>query len=250
MITSSNRIERNKNEFSEQMYQSLKDLQNDALRFDNGDIFAIKRSSVTLRSLFYDKKSSHSLLNLMNLTNKRFPTLTNKFSEKDNINYGTLHFIRLPKQPPFTGYYDTMLCTDTKVKSYLPFEKWWKQPILKFCSLIVTRESLIKIEANQDGGAHFDSKVNKNYKNLQNGSTGFRMFPQKLNKFIFENYFGGDQSKDINPQNINLGLTRQIVHETLLAFNDEYKLHYKPNFDTNLKRRLNNFIFQFKSTKN
>lgn len=223
---------------------ALNDLKSDAERYDNGEFSAINRSSVTLRTIFY---GSNNILNHLKIKGQtKLPTFTPTFTDKDIVNYGALDFIRLPKYFKNEEYFDTMLFgmrDDIKPIRQLKVKKWIKQPIFRFNSIDMSRESLIQIEANQDGGAHVDEQINKFYRRMRDGDSSFVINTDS--KINFDNFIGGKFSdKGVFPKYVNWGLTRQIVHETLLAFNDQFSLNYSPNFKNNLNKRLNPIIYR------
>lgn len=178
----------------------------------------------------------------------RIPTFTDTFNNTDVLNYGALQFVRFPKYFNNTRYFDTMIFNpknDNPIR-YLKLKHWWKQPILRLFNTDLTRENLVCFESNEDGGAHFDEQINKVFKSLRDGESSFRIIGKDMNSFMFANFIGGKNvGDDVYPTYINWGLTRQIVHETLLSFNDEFNLNYMPNLNENLSRRLNPFIYQF-----
>lgn len=236
-------------ELRDRLRWSLLDLKSDAKRYDKGEFSAINRSSVTLRTIFYNSGKSKGILKQLRIEgNLRMPTFTKTFDDKDVLNYGSLQFIRFPKYFNNAKYFDTMIFrpeNDTPI-TYLKLKKWWKQPILRLFNTDLTRENLVYFESNEDGGAHIDEQINKVFKSLRDGDSSFRIIGKDINSFMFANFIGGENvGDDVYPTYINWGLTRQIVHETLLSFNDEFNLNYMPNLNKNLSRRLNPFTYQF-----
>ena len=123
------------------------------------------------------------------------------------------------------------------------FKRWLKQPIFRYDFIDLSRENLIRFMANEDGGAHVDSKINKFFKDLRDGNSSFKIH---CNNEVFKNLIGGfNDHNDVFPTYINWGLTRQIVHETLLAFDEKFNLNYNPDLERNFNKRLNKFIFNF-----
>lgn len=232
-------------EFQDRLLWALNDLKSDAERYDNGEFSAINRSSVTLRTLFY---TSSCILNQLGIARKiELPSFTPEFTKHDCINYGALVFTRLPKYSKTNKYFDTMLFNPNVNYHKMKFNHWLKQPLLRYSFIDLSRENLIRFMANEDGGAHVDSKINKFYKNLRDGDSSFKIINSDIkDDEVFKNMIGGfNNHKDVFPTYINWGLTRQIVHETLLAFNEKFDLGYNPNLNKNINKRLNKIIFNF-----
>lgn len=233
-----------KKEFQDRLLWALNDLKSDAERYDNGEFSAINRSSVTLRTLF---THSNCIVNQLGLTRKiELPSFTPEFTKHDCINYGALVFTRLPRYSKTNKYFDTMLFNPNINYQKKKFKKWFKQPILRYDFTDLSRENLIRFMANEDGGAHVDSQINKFYKNLRDGNSSFKIITSDIDDNLFKDIIGGiNNHKNVFPQYINWGLTRQIVHETLLAFDSKYNLGYKPNLNSNFEKRLNKVIYNF-----
>lgn len=244
-------LRKNKNrEFHDRLLWALNDLKNDAERYDHGEYSAINRSSVTLRTIFYG--SSNILKQLRIIGKIKIPTFTSSFTERDCVNYGALDFVRLPKYFKSSDYFDTMLFSlrnNPEPIKKMKIKKWLQQPIFRYDFIDLSRGNLIKFEANQDGGAHVDPQINKFYKSLRDGDSSFKILTKDMDQKIFENIIGGINNKEmVFPQYINWGLTRQVVHETLLAFNTEFNLGYTPDLTSNFNKRLNKVIFKFSAS--
>lgn len=249
-------------ELANSLLTSLYDLVDDAKRYDNGDINAIKRSAITLRSLLYDKPYSHSLLNQMGLDrNVQFASFAKSYDDYSTaISFNRLLFTRfkiknslLIKHP----FYDTFMFYPDHEQPYdfLSFNDWWNQDLITFrnddssVDNSITRKDLILAEANQDGPAHFDQRINKIYKGYRDGLTGFIAGKDghKINPVLHKFYIGGyDIDKNTiqeatRPTGITLSLTRQVVHEVLISLNQHgrYRLTYNPDFDKMFKAKLN-----------
>lgn len=161
---------------------------------------------------------------------------------------------------PSKRYYDTYLFApknDYKPDYWLPFNKWWhgKLITLKYVEeqFSFTRQNIVMIEANQDGGAHFDANIQPYYEWFKNGATGPVL--KTRNKKLYQGLFGGDikslKPDDLifKPKDINLAMTRQIVHEVLLSIMQlkrlTFQVNYEPDFNHNINNRLNRAFLQF-----
>ena len=249
-------------ELENTLIDSLNDLVSDAKRYDSGDVFAIKRSSITLRSIFYSKPNTPSIIKQLGLEEKiHLATFSKDYSNQDSIfSFNHLFFARFKRQNKLLfhqPFYDTLLFYPGKAQpyEYLTFSDWWNQPLVTFKDSSnelddsLQRKTLIVKEANQDGPAHFDERIDELYQKYRSGANSFSfgVDGKPVNPAIFETYVGGymlDPStiyKAVKPKDINLPLTRQVVHEVLISFNKtgKYHVNYHPDFLTLYNGKLN-----------
>ncbi|MFH0734377.1 MAG: hypothetical protein V1773_06190 [bacterium] len=211
---------RGKAEKIENFVEQIQFLEKSCREYDNGEINEIKRISVHLRNLLKDSKSVKSALeHLEEKTNlKYWDSSTKNFGfcnykinnmqhctvfdvgvymglvmkEISGINGSyTYHFSPLFREP------------DWQNQGYLDFSRWYSQVIyFDPKGSKITREKLILTVAEQDGGSHFDLKVNDHYyKFKQKDSLSLIVNGKKV---VFEN----------NPAFASL---RQIAHELLVS---------------------------------
>lgn len=248
------RIHRNsiRKEAKRQLIESLRDLSRDAVNYDKGDFYAVNRSSVTLRSIFYHSEYSHSLIQTLDIENNLY--FKSFAPRKDNhvvANYGNLYtarFLHFNYLNNTNEFQDVLIFNPFNSHPHsLPFEDWWEEPLIYFSNDILNRKQLILAAANQDGGAHFDANIKerfRSYYNFKYGNTGF--FPtEPENPEIMRKLFGGiytsPKSKLINYSGVTLALLRQVIHEVEISFSNWQKLptNYNPNFNYNWRRKLN-----------
>lgn len=251
-------------EAKDALQENLSYLIRDARDYDNGDFQTIKRSAGTIRTLFYDTKNSTSLLKVLKLKD----TLTMKsyvqHIDKEVINYSDIYFVRYKDRRTKAKYYDTFIFypTDDSKVSTLSVEKWWNENIITFNDKnqgkdgSLTRQDLIKVIANKEGIAHFDTamdgKIPRRYIGFKRGYTGVHI--ESINSpALFHRLIGGDYSpdeQDIYGVDLHLALMRQIVHETLISLipATNSNLVYKPNFKRNVDQRLNQEIWRLNAT--
>jgi len=233
-----------------QLIDSLQDLISDANRFDHGDLRAIKRSAVTLRTLYYDKNKSHSLLKeIGDKQYIKFLSYSNPV-KKDVYYFGNL-FVAVFMTRAIGKYAYRYLFFPEKTATFknLNFDSWWNGEVIRMHSNDLTREKFIKIMANEDGGAHFDSKINEEYANLRDGNTG--VIIQAGNTSSSSMLLGNNDTNMVKPKNIELAIMRQIVHESIVSLIRWYRLpiEYKPDFNYLWQRKINAIGFHF-SAKN
>lgn len=247
------RVNRLPEETKQQLVESVEALILDSEAYDNGMFNMIKRSSATLRMLFYDSRTSHSLINQIESKKSLKMYSFIDYPIKQEIFYGSIYCARFLAQPPKVEYYDTFLFNPLKKRHIeLSFYDWWNGTIFRVGkNSDFSRGKIIITLANQDGGAHFDPTIDSNYSSLIKGTTGFQIPPQSNNHI----FLGG--SPDYNNQpvqftDIHLAIMRQIVHEAILSLikNFSLKMHYNPNFEYNWNRKINPIAFHFSASRN
>lgn len=258
-------------EAKETLEDSLQYLINDAKEYDKGNFKAIKRAAGTLRTLLLDpknprpKSNTESLLHVLDVKDDVTMKSFVKSKTADAIDYNYIYFARFKDTRTRNKYYDTFLFhpnLDTNPR-YLDFNTWWEENLITFKGNIygedtefdssISRENLITIEANKDGIDHFDKdisgKASKNYFWFKRGKTGFHI-QGPINPILHNQLLGGDydpNETDISGHDINLALTRQIVHEVLISLLPYFNLQldYRPDFETNWHAKLNRMGWKF-----
>ena len=245
------RISRVPKEIRAQLINCIEDLINDSSLYDQGNFKAIKRSSTVLRMLFYDSNTSHSITKQIDSKDKlRFIVSNPPIKANEIVYYGSIFVARF-KLPGLSNsnYYDTYLFDKDfhNLNREINFNLWWNEPILRVFSTEITRGSLIRIIANQDGGAHFDPKIDSNYVNIVNGKTGFKILGAYSDLLILGT--PEKSNKDLLFYDAHLALMRQIVHETIISLIKTYSLPltYSPDFEYNRNRKTNIISFQLQA---
>ena len=240
------KIKRLPSEAHTQLVDSIHDLISDADRFDHGDLRAIKRSAVTLRTLYYDSKMSHSLLS--EIDDKQHIKLISYSNptKKDIYYYGSLFVVVFMTRAVGKYAYRYLFFPGqgTTIKN-LNFDKWWNGEIIRMDSDNLTRKEFVRIMANQDGGAHFDPTLDKAYTNLRDGNAGFVITARNTSSSSM--LLGNDDTSEIRAKNIELAIMRQIVHESIISLIRWYRLplNYKPDFNYLWQRKINSIGFHF-----
>jgi hypothetical protein len=131
--------------------------------FDEGHVDEAQRISNCLRIIFHNKGRSVSILahlekediNLLSSAGKTFILPGVIYMELlVRLNTGTgVH----PKLDSGRGYKE------------LSFNEWWNMPVLIYDGINFSRKLLTLYLAEQDGGSHVDSKLNKDYSILTKG---------------------------------------------------------------------------------
>lgn len=240
----SNKRLRSASSLAEQLERQIKYLKNSARLFDEGDEDEAIRLATTLRVLLHDstnKESAPSLLRQCGIKDTllfedtgiyrdRYDTVTNEWAKRHSGDENTMI---LGISPVDMGLVITGLNHEGQPAWVAPlrprvfplhhpasgaemppqpFDKWWKTPLIEGSDFrAFSRENLVCIMTNQDGGAHVDPGLDIDYENLCKDSLG-------------SSWLTGDGSVSSNPDdfipvtgNVAASSVRQITFEVLLT---------------------------------
>lgn len=246
-------IKRSFSDIQDAIKYSIHKLIIDCKNYDAGDLYALYGDSSILRNLFYNSRQNKPLIQLVQ-AHKAIRMYSYTCFQNSEIDYGSTIMARLPDTLHHNEYTTIYLFNPdivTKVHK-LPFARWWEQPIFKFGNTIINRRILVKLDANQNGGSHFDPEIDSQYYYLLTGKTGIEM---EVNFYNFQTIFGGDSSligKKLKPSNLPGALLREVIHETITSFCNYFDFieeEYDPNFQFNLSRNRLNFTGKFDLVK-
>jgi hypothetical protein len=230
-----NRTPRDADEFEKQLDRQLAFLERSSDLFDQGNYDEAVRLATTIRVLVYDSGGSTSVLTHLGLreslqyidtgvyrdlldpallanAQKLMPDITYARASAEDIGlvelgdagggkvgwYAPLRLRRFgPGTPP-----------DLATKDHSNFGPWWTDPLVESSSgKLFSRFDLIKIMANQDGGAHVDAGLDADYRALSHDSfLSAEHGPDVGNKFP-----GGDIPEAVH--NVAFASVRQIAFE-------------------------------------
>jgi len=144
---------------------------------DEKEILALPISTA-IRVLVHDTPKSISLLEHLKRKNIKFLS-TNTAAPKEKIHLGLVRRINFGVNDGKGGearYWP--LCNEKyfqmpNEKNYLNFEEWWSlEKIFINHQSVLTRKDLVLHVANKDGGAHFDTNVEKRYDDFRHSWSG------------------------------------------------------------------------------
>tara|TARA_R110001599_G_scaffold221395_4_gene420000 strand:- start:16925 stop:17596 length:672 start_codon:yes stop_codon:yes gene_type:complete len=209
-------MKRTEDEFIENFIEQMRFLKKSCDEYDKGDESEVKRISVCLRNLLKDKNRDISALSHLKMkeslkfrdsstknggmSNYIFDRLENSIVLVMDIYMGlVIKKVTSTEEVPKYKFEPLFFQPDWQQNVLLNFNNWYEQVIYKDpVGSSLTRERLILSIAEQDGGNHFDLKVNnKYYQFKQNDSLQLYVNGQIVE---FEN----------NPAFTSL---RQIAHE-------------------------------------
>jgi hypothetical protein len=134
--------------------------------------------STAIRVLVHDTNSSTSLLSHLNKKSVQFVS-TNFVQRNESIHLGLVRRINVGVTDGKGGeakYWP--LCGERyfpcpKERHLLTFQNWWdEERVFESNNSILTRHDLILAVSNKDGGAHFDTKVQKKYDDFRHTWSG------------------------------------------------------------------------------
>ena len=141
------------------------------------DIIALSISTA-IRVLIHDTNSSISLLKHLDKKNIKFISTNHKTKNKV-VHLGLVRRINVGVKNGVGGeakYWP--LCNEEifpmpKCEAYIEFKEWWEEEeIFVSSESVLTRKDLVLSMANKDGGAHFDTKVQKKYDDFRYSWSG------------------------------------------------------------------------------
>lgn len=204
-------------DFERDLAEQIHFLVKSARDYDNGDYIEAKKMSVNLRNLLHDTRGlTTSLLTHLGKKNIKFYDtsiedipgnlfpLTGLVLYKVNVNPGK------PTELTYDAPLDNSFHTREKEK--YNFNAWWSRKIIddrKGNKL--TRKKLVLTTCQQDGGAHVDAEIIENY-----------MESLKAQHMKPMGQHGG-----VILSNIIYASIRQITHEVLKTFQDEFPDYFK-----------------------
>jgi len=211
-------MQRSKEEFIDNFKEQVKFLKKSCEDYDNGDESEIKRISVCLRNLLKDKNRDVSALSHLKEKEKiNFWDSSTKSGGVSNYIINNMRNCTVWVMDIYMGLVIKEISGNNgtykynfkplfykpswQKQDYLPFLNWYEQVIYyDSTGSSLTREDLILSIAEQDGGNHFDIKLNNKYYQFKQKNS------LKLNVngriVVFEN----------NPA---FSSVRQIAHEVL-----------------------------------
>lgn len=223
------KMPRKENEFVDNFVEQMKFLKKSCSEYDNGDESEIKRISVSLRNLLKDNNKNVSALSHLNKKESlHYWDSSTKSGGMSNFIINNIQNCTFWVMDIYMGLVIKEITGIDGVYTYhfkpllhqpiwqrndiLDFTSWYKQVIYYDPDgSSLTRENLILSIAEQDGGNHFDLKINNKYHQFkQKDSLRLNVNGQII---VFEN----------NPAYTSL---RQIAHEFIETINHSELARY------------------------
>jgi len=200
-------------ELKSHLIEQISFIESSAESFDAGAEEEAKRLALNIRILVHDTKNSHSLLNQIGKKLDFYDT-SSDFDSNNILNHGGL--ISTLSEPHQARYVANLDNIPPNVAKMIEFESWWEKIVFSDeQGHKLSRKDLITTAANQDGGAHVDSSLDKTYADISRNGLGF----------VYT--VNGTEQKIINKP--ELAAIRQIAHEVLKTLKPGYekKIEYQ-----------------------
>lgn len=190
----------------ELLKEQINFLKSSCVSFDDGFSGEAKRIATVIRVLVHDTKNSHSLLNLLNLKNIEFYNSSYKLEPSNSCTHIGLVFMRIElvnNGSEYLPFLDDVLPDSNRLDK---FENWWSEIVIKDKNHnSFSREDIILLVSNKEGGAHVDPKLDIKFENLLR------------NNSINWHFNSGGKVKPFGKESNQLVMAsiRQIGHELL-----------------------------------
>lgn len=190
--------------------ENLSFLKASSASFDSGFMAEAKRLAVTTRVLIHDTGESKSILGQLNFKNDM--NFYNTSFPYDSENLAPHHGLVMLKFLSTGGSYVAPLSESTKLPSrlnnYVSFSDWWNEVVINDKEGgSYTREQIVKVLANKDGGAHVDPKIDEDYDELK-----------KNNRMVWVQVISdGATEKESGIPEVELHSMRQIAYELIVS---------------------------------
>ncbi len=196
-------IEQSEEELKKKLEEQIQLLINSCKTYDDGSKVEAINMAIRIRVLVHDTSRSTSLLKLL---------------DKKNILFYDTAYEYDPANIPTTGLAAQQIVGGKGVewipnldifnygRGKISFQEWWSQlVIVDFKNNEFSREQLITIMANKDGGAHIDHELPSEYQDIASGTSL------------------GWTDMNGNPiEDMHLASVRQISYEVLKTLKDEF----------------------------
>lgn len=166
------------NQLSERLAEHIQLLTTLCECYDNGnDIIGIPIATA-IRVLVHDTEKSKSLLAHLECKNAQYLS-TNFRNQREPIHLGLVRRINVGVVDGKGGeakYWP--LCDERYFPAqrehfkFLSFDDWWGERIFENRTSYLTRKDLVLAIVNKDGGAHFDTEVEKRYDDFRKSWSG------------------------------------------------------------------------------
>ncbi len=200
------KVPQSREDLEKHLSNTLYFIESSSSSFDRGFEQEAKRLATSVRVLVHDTRSSHSLLKQLDKKGIKFYDSCRPEHEESVVYHGLIG--------RFLGQSSKNIVPnlDVDTPQLTDFDTWWNGCVIRDNQgNRFSRKDLILAVADQDGGAHVDPTLNKQYAQLSRENT-LGWMSQKS---------GGNWEQDKGPESATV---RQIAHELLKTLNPGYKL--------------------------
>ena len=164
------RVERTKEELLEDLHTQINFLIDECKEYDFGKLDYHKKIAITLRILLHNTQYSQSLCNqltsafVFNMPDfLDISSLHGKFEGEAQNNYvrSSVCIYNIQHYEASSMWAEPLpirMNTSSKYRFYA-FKSWWNMPVMLVHKDVLTRKDVVRLIANQDGGAHIDPSM-------------------------------------------------------------------------------------------
>ena len=164
-------------DFKKHLARQIGFLERSCTAFDDGFCDEAIRIATIFRVLFHDTKNQTSLLRHLQVQNIK---LLDTAVPPMPITAGTIWFDGMGtfeiSADGTSRYHPTL--GETPNTQFIPFSDWWKQVVfIRAPEIRLTREKIVLVAAEKDGGAHIDARLTPEYNALaRDGAAGWFVY--------------------------------------------------------------------------
>lgn len=194
------KVARSPGAVAEKFENQLKHLRKSCRDFDAGDVWEAERISAAVQTICHSSGGTTSLLDQMGLAARSFLDSAQTFHPASIMPSCALTSVDLTDEG-----LQWRAPLDDAMMAFVPFNDWWNRPIMSNGQgLAMSRQRLIQVMRNQDGGGHVDSEIDAVYAAIRD-----------QHGFVDDR---GRETGDGHPYSV-----RQIGHEVLKSLIPAYR---------------------------
>lgn len=190
-------------DFFREFQMNIQSLQSSCDTYDQGNEFAVMDMATRLRVLLHDKNRNVSLFTHMGIKELPFVDSAKEIDVENILPQSCL--IYMAPDEEFT-YFKCYPILDKNSQKLVPFDSWWNQIVYSDSEKQFTRSDIVMHIADQDGGAHSDSKISMDYYSFSRKGNGI------ITQYMVDGQPVGE-SKYLD--NLHFASLRQIAFEVL-----------------------------------
>ncbi len=183
--------------------------------FDAGEVREAKRLAIALRILLHDPEpkpnsKQRQQRSLCSLLGKKHDFLDTATPPKPGnlLSHSGLTYMMLDS---VNGGYRPRLNDAPTSPKLKPFVEWWSTPVIvDTAGAILTRKGVVMTMADQDGGAHVDSELERKYSNLRAENSMGWIRTTQIGEIVNSGPLLG----------VEFASVRQIAHEVLSSLGE------------------------------
>lgn len=168
------RVARNAGELELHLMEQLQFLHASAQAYDAGSVSEFRRLAATMRLLFHSTSKSHSLASQLGIVATRlFHDASFPFDPRNQLSHSGAVRIGFGGPAGRNGAVPLPLFDQSPVPPRrISFEPWWNGVVFVDTQRVeFSRADVILAVANQDGGAHVDPQLDRDYSELTRGNS-------------------------------------------------------------------------------